>query len=83
MKKDSDNIRESSTQSIVQELLKRKKNVLVYEPLIETTDFKGASVEKCLEEFKMKSDIIIANRISQDLDDVAEKVFTRDVFQEN
>ena len=53
---------------------------MVYEPLIETTDFKGASVEKCLEEFKMKSDIIIANRISQDLDDVAEKVFTRDVF---
>ena len=58
MKKDSDNIRESSTQSVVQDSSK-KKNVLVYEPLIETTDFKRTSVEKCLEEFKMKSDIII------------------------
>lgn len=80
MKADSDNFRFSSIQGIIDNLQKTEVNIFIYEPLIEDKTFKGIKVIHNLDEFKSSADIIVTNRYEDCLDDVRDKVFTRDIF---
>ena len=80
MKIGSDNFRESSIKDIIRQLLKTEINVIIYEPSLNTKKFQKCSVYSDLKKFKAASDVIIANRINDDLSDVAEKLFSRDLF---
>ncbi|MCZ8158508.1 MAG: nucleotide sugar dehydrogenase [Rhizobiaceae bacterium] len=80
MKAGSDNFRDSSMQGVMKRLRAKGIDVLVYEPLIEEEEFFRAPVMRDIELFKAKSDLIIANRFHEDLSDVKNKVYTRDVF---
>lgn len=80
MKKDSDNFRQSAVQSIIEGLSEQGVNIVIFEPSLDTKNFNGFLVLNDLTDFKKKSDIIIANRVTDVLDDVSEKVYTRDVF---
>ena len=83
MKSGSDNFRSSAIQGIIERIKKSKTKMYIYEPLLNTKEFENITVIKNLEEFKSKSQLIIANRISEDLKDVSEKVFSRDIFWNN
>ncbi len=80
MKKGADNIRGSSILGIMKRLMAKGIEVLVYEPLLTETQFHHARVLNNLAQFKRESDVILANRMTEALDDVAFKVFTRDLF---
>lgn len=80
VKKDSDNFRNSAIIDIITLLKEENKNIIIYEPLIKESDYEGLKIEKTLSDFKAKSDIIIANRYDDKLNDVKEKVYTRDLF---
>lgn len=80
MKAESDNFRASSIQSVMELLLARGVDLVVYEPTLTSDSFDGLPVINDLDEFKRRSDVIIANRRSAELDDVADKVYTRDIF---
>ncbi|WP_457625490.1 nucleotide sugar dehydrogenase [Persephonella sp.] len=82
MKSDSDNFREAAVIDIIEYLRAKDINVIIYEPLIKEDSFMEFPVVKDLEILKQKSDLIIANRYSEELDDVAHKVYTRDIFRE-
>ena len=82
MKSGSDNFRKSAILDVI-ELLKKHCTVKIYEPTIEENEFNDCEVIKSLEEFKDKCDVIVTNRYSKELDDVKEKVYTRDIFHNN
>lgn len=83
MKSGSDNFRSSSVRGLMDRLRERAIKVVIFEPLLQGHVYDGFPVVNDLDEFKMKSDVIIANRRSRELADVVEKVYTRDVFCEN
>lgn len=83
MKSGSDNFRDSAIQDIIEELTNKGKDLIIYEPSYQGSSFKGIPVTSDLNQFKEKTDLIIANRFSKDLEDVKDKVFTRDIFHNN
>ena len=83
MKEGSDNIRESSMQGIMKKLKSKGIPMIIYEPLIKEEKFFNSPVYTDLEQFKKDSDLILCNRNSSELSDVQDKIFTRDIFQQD
>ena len=80
MKKDSDNFRESSIQGVIEILKDNSIEIIIFEPKILEDKFQDYRVVNDLKEFKDISDIIIANRMTNELMDIKNKVYSRDIF---
>jgi len=83
MKKDSDNFRSSSILDVINLVKRSDKKIIIFEPSIESHSLDDIKFEENLEIFKSRSDLIVTNRLEDELLDVIEKVFTRDIFKEN
>lgn len=80
MKEGTDNFRSSAIQGIMKRIKEKGIKVLIFEPKLDTEEFFGSEVIREIEKFKSLSDVILANRNSEDLNDVADKCFSRDIF---
>jgi UDPglucose 6-dehydrogenase len=80
MKSQSDNIRSSAIQGVIKRLIEKKVKIIIYEPLIQDDFYYEIEVFKDLKLFLKKSDLIISNRISKDLEGVKNKLYSRDIF---
>ncbi len=81
MKTGSDNFRQSAIQGVIERLQSQDIEVIIYEPTLEDAQFNGMRVIDSFDSFKEESDVIVANRMEDELKDVSDKVYTRDVFQ--
>ena len=80
MKKDSDNFRASAIQGIIEKLKEEDVEIIIYEPTLKTEQFENCKVENDFTKFITYSDVILANRIDDDLKSVKDKVYTRDLY---
>ena len=80
MKEGSDNFRESSIQDVIKLITSKGIKVIIFEPLVGDDNFGDLEVVNDFEEFSMQSEIILANRVNNELNSVSDKVFTRDIF---
>ena len=80
MKSDSDNFRHAAILGVIKRLAARNAQMVIYEPAVRERSFMGIKVIRDLEEFKRLSDVIVANRYDEELEDVKDKIYSRDLY---